>query len=156
MIAAGVAKPIAHGHATINTAAAMMNPAPGPVGGCVGHSCGSSDENIFNINSCSNVHASPANNAITTTTGTNTLLTRSPMRWMSARLFCARSTAAMMCASAVLSPVAVTRTVRRPLMFAVPAKTFAPGSFSTGNDSPVSIASFTAEFPSTTTPSVGT
>ena len=32
MMAAGVARPIAHGHATIKTAAAMMNPAAGPVG----------------------------------------------------------------------------------------------------------------------------
>jgi len=32
MMAAGVARPIAHGHATIKTAAAMMNPAAAPVG----------------------------------------------------------------------------------------------------------------------------
>ena len=33
-MAAGVAKPIAHGHATIKMAAAMMKPAAAPTGGC--------------------------------------------------------------------------------------------------------------------------
>ena len=34
MMAAGVARPIAQGHATIKIAAAMMNPAAAPTGGC--------------------------------------------------------------------------------------------------------------------------
>ncbi len=59
-------------------------------------------------------------------------------------------------ASAVSSPVAVTRTRRLPSPLIVPPMTSAPGSLPTGFDSPVSMASFTSERPSSTTPSAGT
>ena len=78
-------------------------------------------------------HQSPAATATATTTGTKTLLTRSPRRWMSARLVWARCTAAMMCASAVASPVAVTRMTSRPFKFTVPAKSSLPDFLSAGN-----------------------
>ena len=42
MMAAGVAKPIAHGHATIKTAAAMMNAVAAPVGVITGQRNGAS------------------------------------------------------------------------------------------------------------------
>ena len=59
--------------------------------------------------------------ATSTTTGTKILLTRSPSRWMFARLVCARCTTAMMWARAVSSPTEVTRMVNRPFKFRVPA-----------------------------------
>ena len=43
-----------------------------------------------------------------------------------------------------------------PVLFIVPPITLAPGSFSTGIDSPVTIDSSTALRPSSTTPSTGT
>ncbi len=59
-------------------------------------------------------------------------------------------------ASAVASPVAVTRTRRLPLPLIAPAITRSPGCFLTGRDSPVIIASLTSESPSATSPSAGT
>jgi len=59
-------------------------------------------------------------------------------------------------ASAVRSPVAVTRTRRLPDPLSVPAITGAPCALVTGWDSPVIIASFTSDSPSCTTPSAGT
>ncbi len=91
-----------------------------------------------------------------TTTGTKTLLTRSPSRWILARLVCARCTVAMIWANAVSSPVALTRITRLPSRLTVPANNCAPAALSTGADSPVSIDSSTAEPPSITMPSVGT
>ena len=46
-----------------------------------------------------------------------------------------------------------TRIRGAPRWFTVPAKTFEPGSFSTGSDSPVKVASSAEEEPSTITPS---
>src|SRR5438552_726571 len=120
MIAAGVAKPIAQGQAIIRTAAAIIKGAASdPAGGWA------IQRNRANI-LCTWVadcgakpHQNPAATATAITTGTNTLLTRSPNRWIFARLFWARWTAAITCASAVSSPVAVTRITRRPLRFTV-------------------------------------
>ena len=42
-----------------------------------------------------------------------------------------------------------------PVWFVVPAKTAAPGNFSTGMDSPVMLDWSTVEWPSTTSPSTG-
>ena len=53
----------------------------------------------------------------------------------------------MIPASAVCSPVAVTRTRRLPSPLIVPAMTFAPNSFFTGRDSPVIIDSLTSDSP---------
>ena len=61
----------------------------------------------------------------------------------------------MIPARAVCSPVPVTSTRIDPVAFTVPAITLSPGFLSTGRDSPVIIASFTALLPSRTTPSAG-
>ncbi len=121
MMAAGVARPIAHGHATIKTAAAMMKPAAAPVGDITCQRNGASRSWMCFADSGMKPHHNAATTAMATTTGTKTLLTWSPRRWMSARLVWARCTAAMMWASAVLSPVAVTRMTSRPFRFTVPA-----------------------------------
>ena len=62
----------------------------------------------------------------------------------------------MICASAVASPVAVTRMNIRPFKFTVPAYNLSPAALSTGSDSPVSMDSSTVESPYATTPSTGT
>ena len=58
-------------------------------------------------------------------------------------------------ASAVCSPVAVTRRRRLPVPLSEPPITLLPVVFSTGLDSPVISASSTSERPSTTSPSAG-
>ena len=122
MMAAGVASPIAHGQAMISTPAAMMNAAAsGPSGGCAAQRNGASESWTCLAQSGARPQQRPAASATATTNGTKTLLTRSPSRWMLARLVWARCTAAMMCARAVSSPVAVTRITSRPLRFTVPA-----------------------------------
>ena len=68
----------------------------------------------------------------------------------------ASATRRMIPARAVASPVAVTRTRRLPEALIVPAMTRSPGPLATGCDSPVIIASFTSDAPSTTSPSAGT
>ncbi len=64
-----------------------------------------------------------------TMTGTKTLLMRSPRRWMSARLVCARCTAAMICASAVASPVAADAHDEAAVHIHRAGKKFAAGFF---------------------------
>ena len=157
MMAAGVASPMAQGQAIISTAAAIIKPAAiGVAGGWAGQRNRASQAWTSPAESGASPHQSPAAKATATTTGTKTLLTRSPRRWIRARLLWARWTAAMMCASAVCSPVAVTRMTSRPLTLAVPAQSRLPADLSEGVDSPVSIDSSTAESPAVTVPSVGT
>ncbi len=157
MIAAGVANPIAHGQAMISTPAAMMNAAAScPSGRCADQRNRASDSWTPPAQSGASPQPRPAASATITTSGTKTLLTRSPSLWILARLLWARSTAAMMCARAVSSPVAVTRINSRPLRLTVPEYSRLPTVLSTGSDSPVSMDSSTAESPSTTSPSVGT
>ena len=69
---------------------------------------------------------------------------------------CASSTSRTICARAVSRPTRVARKVNDPLLFSVAPMTAAPGPFSTGRLSPVSIDSSTDDCPSTTTPSTGT
>ncbi len=157
MIAAGVASPIAQGQATISTPAAMMKAAASaPSGGCAAQSSGASESCTRRAQSGASPQLNPAASATPTTSGTKTLLTRSPSRWMLARLAWARCTAAIMCARAVSSPVAVTRISNRPLRLTVPAYSRLPGALSTGADSPVSMDSSRTELPSSAAPSVGT
>jgi hypothetical protein len=59
------------------------------------------------------------------------------------------------CCSAVSRPTRVARNRNAPVPFTVPPKTGAPGAFSTGIDSPVSIDSSTVDRPSIHTPSTG-
>src|SRR6267143_133914 len=75
---------------------------------------------------------------------------------MGARRWPARSTASTMRPNAVSGPIPVMRTSSAPDWLMVPAKTWAPGSFSTGMDSPVMAAWSTKECPPATMPSTGT
>ena len=90
------------------------------------------------------------------TAGTNQLAIRSARRAIGGRAPWACSTSRTIWASAVSAPTRVARRVNVPLVFSVAPMTSSPGPFTTGSASPVSIASSTAEDPSTTTPSTGT
>ena len=78
------------------------------------------------------------------------------MRWIGARLRCASATMATMRDSMVSAPTFSARITSEPVPFTVPPMTLAPGSFSTGMDSPVTMDSSTAPRPSSTSPSTGT
>ena len=80
----------------------------------------------------------------------------SASRAIGARLACASCTSRMICCSVVSRPTRVARKRKLPVEFTLPPNTPAPGSLSTGSDSPVSIDSSTADVPSTTSPSTGT
>ena len=67
-----------------------------------------------------------------------------------------RATSRTMPASSVASPTPVASHVSMPSWFSVPANTCAPGAFATGRLSPVSMLSSTLDAPSRTTPSTGT
>ena len=134
--AVGVASPSAHGQAMISTATAAIRP---PV-----------------ASPTASHQTAKVAVATASTTGTKMAATWSTSRCTGARLACACSTRRTICASAVSRPTAVARTVSAPLVFIVAPATVAPGVFSTGIDSPVSIDSSTAEAPSMTTPSTGT
>ena len=64
--------------------------------------------------------------AIARTTGTNTALTRSTMRWIGALAAWADSTMRMMRASVVSAPTAVVRTINRPSALTEPPVTLSP------------------------------
>ncbi len=134
MIAVGVASPSAHGQAMISTATAAVNAAfaPWPA----------------------RSHATSVPNAMTITTGTKTVETRSASRCTGAREPCASSTSRAICASAVSPPTLVASITRRPDVFTVAPNTVSPVLTSTGTGSPVSIDMSTADEPSTTRPSV--
>jgi hypothetical protein len=74
---------------------------------------------------------------------------------MGAREPCASSTSLMMRASVVSAPTRVARKRKLPVRFTVPPMTRAPGPFSTGTLSPVSMDSSTVDAPSITSPSTG-
>ena len=92
---------------------------------------------------------------MTTTAGTNQDATRSASRWIGARVRCASPTMRTICASSVSAPTRSARITSVPVPLIVPPVTRAPGSFSTGMGSPVTIDSSTELRPSTTTPSTG-
>jgi hypothetical protein len=132
--AVGVARPSAHGHATISTATAALNatvsPAPAPA------------------------QNPPATTASTSTPGTNVPDTRSASRCTAALPVCARSTIAAIWASWVSAPIRVALTTSRPVTLTQPPTTSAPFATSTGTVSPVIMLVSTDEPPSVTTPSV--
>ncbi len=80
----------------------------------------------------------------------------SAMRCIGALEACASSTSRMIFASVVFCNVELTSTSSAPLVFKVPAETFAPIDLLTGTDSPLSMDSSTALCPSSTIPSTGT
>ena len=137
MIAVGVARPMAQGHAMTSTATAVVN-------AMVSRGSGPKASHARNVAA-----------AITSTTGTKTAATRSAIRWMGAREPWASSTSRMMRARVVSLPTRVARNRNAPVRFTEPATILDVGTFSTGRLSPVSIDSSTAEAPSTTTPSTG-
>lgn len=92
--------------------------------------------------------------AMARTTGTNTALMRSASRAMGAFPVWAWDTRRAICASVVPEPTRVALTRSRPDVLMVAPVTAVPGPTSTGTDSPVTRDASTAEFPSTTTPSV--
>ena len=67
---------------------------------------------------------------------------------------CASLTRCTIRASVLSSAVAVASATNDPVALRVPARTLLPTLFSIGTDSPVTAASFTADWPSITTPSV--
>ena len=75
---------------------------------------------------------------------------------MGARLRCASPTIRTICANKVPAPTRSARINIEPVLFTVAPISAAPGCFSTGIDSPVTIDSSTALLPSSTTPSMGT
>jgi len=135
MIATGVARPSAHGQATISTATPAISPLPGPP--------------------LSSHQPAKVASASAITVGTKTEEIRSARRCAWPLPAWAAETSDTIWASAVSEPTAVARTVSTPLVFTVAPATFAPIVLSTGTDSPVSIDSSTAEAPSMTSPSVG-
>ena len=74
---------------------------------------------------------------------------------MGARDCSAFSTASMILPKTVSAPSRSVLTSSMPDWLVVPANTAAPGSFSTGTDSPVMLDWSTVEWPATTTPSTG-
>src|SRR6059058_3139941 len=77
-------------------------------------------------------------------------------RWIGAFEPCASSTNRTICATRVSPPTRVTRKRSVPVPFCVPPVTSSPGPFSTGIDSPVIIASSTADEPARMRPSAAT
>ena len=133
--AAGVASPSAHGHAITSTATALSN------------ACDQSP--------AASPHANSVTLAMAITTGTNTALTLSTMRWIGAFLACASSTNRTMRASADSAPTATVRMRRRPSPFTAPPVTRSPGALGTGSDSPLSSDSSLWLRPSKICPSTG-
>ncbi len=135
MIAVGVARPIAHGHAIIstamNTVRANTNPIP------------------------TKYHTRNESVAITMTAGTKRAATASTKVWIGALEPNASSTNLMIWARTVSAPTFVALNFSMPVLFMVAPTTSSPAFFSTGILSPVITFSSTPEYPSTTVPSTG-
>ena len=100
-------------------------------------------------------HTTNAAIAQAITIGTNTPATRSANRWTGALPDCASSTSRTIWPRAESLPTRTARNVTLPVVFTVAPITSSPIRFGTGNGSPVSIDSSTADAPSVTTPSTG-
>ena len=132
MNAAGVARPRAHGQATISTATAGLMAAPtGP----------------------RSSQATRVAAATTTTAGTKTAEIRSASRWIGALRDSASLTSRTTWASVPSAPTRRASTTREPCVLSIPPVTSSPGPTSRGTGSPVTIEVSTAEWPSVTTPS---
>ena len=101
MIAVGVARPSAHGHAITSTATAWISAAEAPPP--------------------SATVATNVTTAIATTIGTNTPETRSARRWIGAFEPCASATSRTMPASSVFDPTPVATATSIPSWLTVPA-----------------------------------
>ena len=133
IIAVGVARPSAQGHAITSTASAA--------------------EKALSAPPPASSHPAAVRAAITNTAGTNTPEIRSARRWASAFCDWASSTRRTIAAKWVSEPTAAASTIRRPSSTMVPPTTLAPGCTPTGLDSPVMALISTAALPSTTRPS---
>ena len=100
--------------------------------------------------------ASSVISASTSTTGTNTALTLSTMRWIGALAAWASSTSRMMRASVDSAPTARVSTSSRPSALIAPPVTRSPAPLATGRLSPVMSDSSTWLRPSRISPSTGT
>ncbi len=138
MIDIGVARPSAHGQATISTATALTRAKPMAGAGP------KIDQTI------------KASSAARMTPGTNQPETVSASAWIGARERCASATICTIRARSVSLPTRSARMTKLPVVLRVAPVTWAPAAFSTGIGSPVSIDSSTALRPSSTTPSTGT
>ena len=138
MIAVGVARPMAQGHAMMTT---PMNAVSASV------TRGSGPKR----NQTANVAA-----ATMSTAGTKSSEIRSARRWMGALEPCARWTRSTILARAVSRPTRVARMTKEPVVLRVAPMTSSPACFTAGMGSPVSMLSSTALEPSTRTPSTGT
>mmetsp|Transcript_61822 Transcript_61822/g.146361 ORF Transcript_61822/g.146361 Transcript_61822/m.146361 type:complete len:238 (-) Transcript_61822:323-1036(-) len=136
MMAVGVARPRAQGQAMTSTATALMS------------ACSQSP--------VTTAQPRKVASAMPRTTGTNTALTRSTMRWMGAFAAWADSTIRMMRASVVSAPMAVVRTVSAPSALMAPPVTLSPTALGTGRLSPVMSDSSIWLRPSTISPSTAT
>ena len=135
MIAAGVARPSAHGQAITRTAIAAT------IAGSMPRPASSQPARVAA--------------AITSTTGTNTVETRSTIRWIGAFAAWASSTIRTIRASTVSVPTAPTSSTMRPDPLIEPPTSRSPGWRDTGRGSPVSIDSSTWVSPSCSMPSTG-
>ena len=135
MIATGVAKPSAQGQEITSTEIARASAPPSP--------------------SPRSSHTASVTTAMVMTTGTNTPDTLSAALAMGALVAAASETILMIWLRVVSSPTRVASQRKKPEVFTVAADTWSPASLSTGMDSPVRAASFTAECPSMTVPSTG-
>ena len=136
MIAAGVAKPKAQGHAMTNTETACIKAV-----------------SIIPVSH----HVTPkVISAMTTTTGTNTAVTLSARRAKLAFEPWASLRACTISPSFVSLPLALTRYNKLPFSTNAPANNLSPTSFLSGTDSPVKWLSTHQPAPSITTPSVAT
>ena len=137
MIAVGVARPKAQGHAATRTAMVKLS----AVVHCIATTI------VQNRNVA---------NARTRITGVKTPAIASAFRWIGGLFVCASSTILTICESTVSCPTFSARTRKTPFLFTVPPTTESPTSLSTGNGSPVIIDSSTEDLPSRTRPSTGT
>ena len=159
MIAAGTARPSAHGQAMIRTLHVARAVIPNVF--AVVHAARCSSVATHAGSKCgANVpmmsQPSAVTRAIASTLGTKIALMRSASFCTGGLLACAFSTSLMMPASADSLPAAVTRTTRLPSRLSVPPITASPVDLRTGSGSPVSMDSSTPPAPLSTTPSAGT
>ena len=133
MIAVGVARPSAHGHAITSTATILIK--------------------AWLTSPPTRYQPKNVSSASSTTAGTKILETRSTKACTGALLSCAACTSRTMFARAVSDPTLVARNLKAPCRLRVAPNTLAPTPFSAGSASPVSIDSSTEERPSTTRPS---
>ena len=138
MMAVGVARPSAHGHAMTSTATVIISAF------------------ITAGSGARNDHTAKTTTATIRTTGTKSAVTLSTRCSIGARDDCACWTILTIPANIVSRPTAEATNWTAPVPLTVPVNRPSPGCFSTGTGSPVSIDSSMAVVPSEISPSTGT